>query len=240
MCIRDSICAGQNINITDGNGDTPLHCACRRSHASMVAYLLSSGANTQMPNRKGETASSLANVGGDRTVQALFGLSLGSPQAQRMAEAHQIVTGAKQRLQQSRGAPLNASELSGLKGALGPSLVGQMERLGLTDELRIMADKLEWSGGAQAPPQRQFRDSTPIPMSTPPVQSIQRELRQVCSPATMDSLREKFLEKQIENRLSPKSQELLRTSLSSAIARSPPPTDPEPCLLYTSPSPRDS
>ena len=92
---------------------------------------------------------------------------------------------------------LSAEQMEQLRKALGPSLVGQMERLGLQDELKVMASKLEWRGAK--PPSantgREFRDSpaTSSRSRSPPRQqgSLERDLKQVrwaCSVHTSDLL----------------------------------------------------
>lgn len=53
--------SGANINIKDGNGNTPLHYASMMKNISMVHFLLSCGASPDLKNHMDQTATDLGD-----------------------------------------------------------------------------------------------------------------------------------------------------------------------------------
>ena len=52
--ILHSLVTGENVNVTDSNGDTPLHVACKSNSLKAAACLCSFGADQRIENRDGE------------------------------------------------------------------------------------------------------------------------------------------------------------------------------------------
>jgi ankyrin repeat protein len=50
---------GVDVNAVDGDGDTPLICAALNNHIEIHDYLVANGANSNIVNKKGQTAEAL-------------------------------------------------------------------------------------------------------------------------------------------------------------------------------------
>ena len=66
--VSKMIVDGKDINVINQAGDTPLHCAARAGHLSIVRYLVEQGADVSLKNKAGHTAVQCAQQEGHKEV----------------------------------------------------------------------------------------------------------------------------------------------------------------------------
>ncbi len=71
------------VNITDANGNTPLHWAARKGHEKIVKILLKAGADAQTMNAQGQSARDLAVANAHQAIADLVDVYLSWPSLTR-------------------------------------------------------------------------------------------------------------------------------------------------------------
>lgn len=63
---------GAHVNVTNVDGRTPLHLAVAAGHVAVASYLIASGADATIKDRRGVTPTAAANIATDPAIRALF------------------------------------------------------------------------------------------------------------------------------------------------------------------------